>query len=141
MMPAMERAAMLLTLIRRLEEVMRAEGALLREMRLSRLQSLQEDKAALAHAYEAELRRLCTSPDKMAALEPEQREALALAMRGFQAAAESNRRQLEAARRVVEGIVRALGDSAGVGQARHSYRPGPAARSGQILSLALNRQA
>jgi len=141
MMPVMARVAVLLTLIRKLEEVMRAEGALLREMRLSRLQSLQEEKAALSHAYEAELRRLHDSPDQVAAMEPEQREALALAMREFQAAAESNRRQLEAARRVVEGIVRALGQSAGVGQGRYSYRPGPAARNGQVLSLALNRQA
>ncbi len=137
----MERAAVLLTLIRRLEEVMRAEGALLREMRLARLQGLQDEKAMLAHAYEAELRGLRTSPEQVAALEPEAREALADAMRRFQATAEGNRRQLEAARRVVEGVVRALGDSAGLAQGPRCYRPGPAARNGQILSLALNRQA
>ena len=137
----MERTAMLLTLMRRLEELMRAESALLREMRLARLHGLQEEKATLAHAYEAELRRLRAAPEQVASLDPAAREALADAMRRFQAAAESNRRQLGAARHVVEGIVRALGQSAAPHRGAGSYRPGAPARSAQVLSLALNRQA
>lgn len=141
MMGPIDHAAVLLALIRRLEEVMRAESAILREMRLSRLQALQEEKAALAHGYEAELRRLRTSPERVAALEPEARATLAEAMRRLQATAEGNRRQIEAARRAVEGVVRLLGESAGGPRGASSYRPGPGRRGGQVLSVAFSREA
>jgi phosphoglycolate phosphatase-like HAD superfamily hydrolase len=148
-MSPMERAALLMTLMRELEGVMRAEGALLREMRLDRLQALQEEKSALADAFEAELRRLRGAPEAVAALAPEARAELDEAMRRFRAAARANGRQLEAGRRVVEGVVRVLGDSlAGARGAGPSYRAGatPAQRragapgAGSVVSLALDRQ-
>ena len=55
--------AVLLTLMRQLQEVMRTENGLLRDMRLERLRALQAEKAALADAYEVELRRLRDAPD------------------------------------------------------------------------------
>ena len=58
-----------MTLMRQLQEVMRTENGLLREMRLARLQELQAEKAALAESYELELRRLRQAPELLAGLE------------------------------------------------------------------------
>ena len=44
--------------MRQLQEVMRTENGLLRDMRLARLQELQAEKSSLAGSYELELRRL-----------------------------------------------------------------------------------
>ena len=52
-----------MTLMRQLQDVMRTENGLLREMRLARLQELQAEKAALAETYELELRRLRQAPE------------------------------------------------------------------------------
>ena len=139
-MPPVGRTAVLLTLMRELEEVMRAEDALLRDMRLERLTALQEEKAALADAYEAELRRLRDAPDTVGALEPEVRRALDEAMRSFREAVRANARRLEAARKVVEGVVKALGESVAAAQRPARYRPGSADRSAQVVSLALNHR-
>ena len=140
MTPPVGRTAVLLTLMRELEEVMRAEDALLRDMRLERLKALQEQKAALADAYDAELRRLRNAPDAVGALEPEVRRALDEAMRSFREAVRANARRLEAARKVVEGIVKALGESVTAAQRPARYRPGSADRGAQVVSLALNHR-
>lgn len=140
-MSAVGQAAALMALMRELEGVMLTEMALLREMRLDRLRALQEEKTALADAYERELRRLRGAPDVVSALEPEARLALEDAMRSFQSTAKSNDRQLEAARKIVEGIVRALGESLASSRTAGSYRPGrPPAGGGRVVSLALNRE-
>jgi len=55
-MEPLERAAVLLTLMRELQQLMKRENALLREMRLDRLAELQAAKSTLAEAYEMELR-------------------------------------------------------------------------------------
>src|SRR4051794_8717878 len=139
-MPPLGRTAVLLTLMRELEEVMRAEDALLRDMRLDRLRALQAEKTALADAYEAELRRLRDAPDTVGALEPEVRRALDEAMRSFRAAVQANARRLDAARRV-EGVVKALGESVAAAQRPARYRPGAADRGGAlVVSLALNHR-
>jgi hypothetical protein len=144
---ALGRAATLMALMRDLEGLMGAENALLRDMRLERLRGLQDEKAALAAAYEAELRRLRAAPEVAGALEPEARVALEEGMRRFRAAARTNARRLEAARGVVEGVVKALGSGLSAGRnAGGYYRPGfPAAGGagrggGQVVSLALNRR-
>ena len=143
---ALERAATLLALMRELEGLMGAENALLRDMRLERLRGLQDEKAALATAYEAELRRLRASPEVAGALEPEARLALEEGMRRFRAAAKANAQRLEAARGVVEGVVKALGSSLSASRNAGGYRPGAASPGGagcgggQVVSLALNRR-
>ncbi|HEX8373744.1 MAG TPA: hypothetical protein VF606_01030, partial [Geminicoccaceae bacterium] len=106
---ALGRAATLMALMRDLEGLMGAENALLRDVRLDRLRGLQDEKAALATAYEAELRRLRAAPEVAGALEPEARVALEAGMRRVRAAARTTARRLEAARGVVEGVVKALG--------------------------------
>ncbi len=149
---ALERAAALMTLMRELEGLMGAENALLRDMRLERLCGLQDEKAALAAAYEAELRRLRATPEIAGALAPEARLALEEGMRRFRAAARANAQRLEAARGVVEGVVegvvKALGSSLSASRNAGGYRPGgaPAAggagrgAGGQVVPLALNRR-
>lgn len=138
MPPPVERAAVLMALMRQLEGVMRAENALLREMRLDRLHALQEEKTALADAYEAELRRLRAEPDAVAALDPAARADLEEAMRGFRAEAQANRRRLEVARGVVEGVARALGGSlSGSSPYGSGTAPSPV---GRVVPLSLNRR-
>lgn len=143
---ALERAATLMALMRDLEGLMGAENALLREMRLDRLRGLQDEKAALATAYEVELRRLRASPEVAGALAPEARLALEEGMRRFRDAARTNARRLEAARGVVEGVVKALGSSLSSSRNAGGYRPGMQAAAGgrgggaQVVSLALNRR-
>ena len=61
-MSAESRVAVLMTLMRQLQEVMRAENGLLRDLKLVRLRELQAEKSALAGSYEVELRRLREAP-------------------------------------------------------------------------------
>ena len=68
MTSAETRVAVLLTLMRQLQEVMRTENGLLRDLKLARLRELQVEKAALAGHYELELRRLRQAPDTLAGL-------------------------------------------------------------------------
>ena len=63
MTAAETRVAVLLALMRQLQEVMRAENGLLRDLKLARLRELQTEKAALAGHYELELRRLRQAPE------------------------------------------------------------------------------
>lgn len=138
--PPLEQVAVLMALMRDLEGLMRAEDALLREMRLDRMRDVQGEKASLAAAYEAELRRLRGAPEAVAALEPEARAALVQATRHFQAAAKQNAVRLEAARGVVEGVVRTLGASLAASRTAGAYRPGASAvPRGQVVSIGLNR--
>ena len=141
-MEPLEQAAVFLTLMRELEEAMRAEQALVRELRLDRLRALQVRKEVLAEAYEIELRRWRTEPERSAALDPAARSALETAMRGLQATARESARRLGAARTVVEGIARALGREAAAPPA--GYGPGSASAArrptGQVVAFALDRR-
>ena len=145
---ALDRAAALLAMMRELEGLMGAENALLRDMRLERLRGLQDEKAALAAAYEAELRRLRATPEIAGALAPEARLALEEGMRRFRAAARVNAQRLEAARGVVEGVVKALGSSLSATRNAGGCRPGGTSAAvgagrgggGQVVPLALNRR-
>jgi hypothetical protein len=102
--------AMLLTLMRELQEVMRTEGALLREMRLERIQALQLEKSALAERYERVFRKLRASPGLVAELTPEERLMLEQALRQFQAAVSANAERLGAAKRVSESVLQVIRD-------------------------------
>jgi hypothetical protein len=144
-MEPLERVAVLLTLMRELEGVMRQENALLREMRLGRLADLQAEKAALAEAYEIELRALRRAPEVMASLPAHARASLEQATREFQLTARSNVNALLAGRAVVEGIVRRIGDSlATVRPGRGGYagavRPVADAGSARVIAVAFDRR-
>ena len=144
MMEPLEKAAVLMTLMKRLGQIMDHERALLTSLRLDDLQDLQEEKSALVEAYEIEMQRLRTTPETFAALEPRVREQIEGAMRRFQDAAQSNMQALAAAQTVVDKVVRNIAD----GLARHHrgscYQASGAAAmkpaSGQVISVAFNRK-
>jgi hypothetical protein len=111
MSAAETRLAVLLALMRQLQEVMRAENGLLRDLKLTRLRELQEEKSALAGFYELELRRLRQSPEELSSLGAEARRLLEASMREFQASVRANADRLAQARSVVEAVVQAIGQS------------------------------
>lgn len=144
-MEPLERVAVLLTLMRELESVMRQENALLREMRLARMAELQSEKAALAEAYEIELRALRSAPEVVASLPDSVRLGLEHATRSFQTTVRNNVNALQAGRAVVEGIVRHIGESlATVRPSRAGYPgvPRPAADPGpnRVIAVAFDRR-
>ncbi|MEZ5931390.1 MAG: hypothetical protein R3F54_05485 [Alphaproteobacteria bacterium] len=142
-MEPLEKAAILMTLMKRLGQIMDHERALLASMRLDDLKELQEEKAALAEAYEVEMARLRKAPETFAKLDDNSRRQIEGAMRRFQEAAQSNMRALAAAQTVVDKLVRSIAD----GLARHRRGPcyGPPGTgahhtSGEVISVAFNRK-
>jgi hypothetical protein len=113
---------------------MGAENALLRDMRLERLRGLQDEKAALAAAYEAELRRLRAAPEIAGALAPEARLALEEGMRRFRAEDTSDAARLP---RRDRGATSADG---GAGPDHHAAGP-PASRGDPLRARPLPRAA
>ncbi len=133
-MEPLERVSALITLMRELKAVLERENALLRSMGIEELRALQEEKLALADAYEIEVRRLRGSPEFVGALEPEIRELLAETTRELQATMRTNVTALAAAKLVVERIARHLAEILGGQRQRHG---GGAA---EVVPLALDRQ-
>ena len=135
--------AVLLALMRQLQEVMRAENGLLRDLKLARLRELQLEKSALAGSYEVELRRLRRSPEALSGLGADARRVLESGMRDFQASVRANADRLLQARSVVEGVVQALGQSLGGDPAAPGYRQGPALSgdgSARVIPVAFDRR-
>ena len=62
-MEPLEQVTVLMTLMKRLGQVMDHERAVLRSMRIEALPDIQDEKEALAEAYEIELSRLRCSPE------------------------------------------------------------------------------
>lgn len=144
-MEPLEQAAILMTLMKRLGQVMDHERALLRSMRLDDLKELQDEKMALADAYEIELKRLRKAPETLAHLDTSVREQIEGGMRRFQEAASANFEALSAAQTIVERVIRNIADNvAAQNQKGRSYAPpGPAATrssSAQVISVAFDRK-
>lgn len=136
-----ERVSIALTLMRQLQHVVARETEALRQMKLAPLGDLQAEKTALAVAYEREVRDLRAKPAIFAALDLAQREAFAEASRELQATIAANVRALEAARSVVEGVVKTISESLQSVQRQPSYAPhGAAAAPGTTAPVALNRE-
>ncbi|HFD17136.1 MAG TPA: hypothetical protein ENJ38_12650 [Rhodospirillales bacterium] len=133
-MEPLERVSALLALMRELKAVLERENALLRSMGVEELRALQEEKLALADAYEVEVRRLRRSPDFIGSLEPEARELLAEATRELQATMRTNVSALAAAKLVVERVARHLAEVLGPGHGR------PAGGAAEVVPLTLDRQ-
>ena len=143
-MEPLEQITILMALMKRLVQVMDHERAILQSMRLESLPDLQDEKVALAEAYEIEAARLRCSPEALAALEPHVRTELHEAMRSFQASVRTNLHALMAAQEVVERVLRNIGDSVARGPKSLSYgargqtdEPQP---SGQVISVAFDRR-
>ena len=143
-MEPLEQVTVLMTLMRRLVQVMDHERAILTSMRVDVLPDLQDEKMALAEAYEIEVGRLRCSPEALASLEPHVRAQLHEAMRSFQESVTVNLQALVTAREAVERVLRNIGDSL-ARNARTLAKPargetGEGAPTGQVISVAFDRR-
>ena len=135
--------AVLLALMRQLQEVMRAENGLLRDLKLTRLRELQDEKAALAGRYELELRRLRQTPEVLGGLGEEGRRLLESSMREFQTTVRANADRLLQARGVVEAVVQTIGQSIAADGSGPGYLPGPppvGEAGGRVIPVAFDRR-
>jgi hypothetical protein len=143
-MEPLEQITILMALMKRLVQVMDYERAILKSMRLDALPDLQDEKVALAEAYEIELARLRCSPDALATLEPHVRAELHEAMRNFQESVSTNLQVLTAAQEVVERVLRSIGDSLARGARSLSHgargQPSEGESTGQVISVAFDRR-
>jgi flagellar biosynthesis/type III secretory pathway chaperone len=144
-MEPLEQVTVLMTLMKRLAQVMDHERAVLRSMRLEVLPEIQDEKEALAEAYEIELSRLRCSPEVLAALEPGVRSQLHDAMRSFQESVTANLNALLAAQAVVDKVLRNIGDSLARSAAGFTYgargQGAPAEPRGRVIAVAFDRKA
>lgn len=143
-MDPLEQVTVLMTLMKRLAQVMDHERAILRSMRLDALPDVQDEKLALAEAYEIELGRLRTRPETLASLEPSIREQLYEAMRQFQDHVSTNLNALMAAQAVVERVLHNIADSLSRQAASPVYGAHGGSADveprGQVISVAFDRK-
>src|SRR5262245_1114045 len=110
-MEPLEQVTILMTLMKRLVQVMDHERAILKGMRIDAVPDVQDEKLALAEAYEIEVARLRRSPETLVSLEPHVRSQLQEATRTLQDSMTVNLQALVAARQVVERVLRNIGES------------------------------
>ena len=143
-MEPLEQVTILMTLMKRLVQVMDHERAVLKGMRIDALPDLQDEKLALAEAYEIEVARLRRSPATLMSLEPHVRAQLHDAMSALQESMNVNLQALLAARQVVERVLRNIGESLARGSRTLNYGArGEAAEAepmGQVISVAFDRR-
>ena len=142
-MEPLEQVTILMTLMKRLGQIMEHERAILRSLRVDILPDIQEEKSALAEAYEIELSRLRCSPEALASLDARIRGQLDEAMRTFQQCNAANLHALRGAKASVEKVLQSISASLtdslpGPGDSRR----GPMAEPrGQVITLAFDREA
>ena len=143
-MEPLEQVTVVMTLMRRLVQVMDHERAILKSMRLDALPDLQDEKVALAEAYEIEIARLRCSPEVVASLEPYVRAQLHDAMCSFQESVTANLQTLAAARGVVDEVLRNIAESLARGANSLAYgargETGELEPGGQVISVAFDRR-
>jgi hypothetical protein len=143
-MEPLEQVTILMTLMKRLVQVMDHERAILKSLRLDALPDLQDEKVALAEAYEIEVGRLRCSPEALASLEPHVRAQLHEAMRSFQESVTVNLQALVAAREGIERVLRNIGDNLARNTRNLSYgtrgETGEPEQTGQVISIAFDRR-
>jgi hypothetical protein len=113
-------------------------------MRLEALPEIQDEKEALAEAYEIELSRLRCSPEVLASLEPGVRRQLHDTMRAFQETVTANLTALLAAQDVVEKVLRNIAESLARSAAGITYgvrgQGAPAEPRGRVIAVAFDRK-
>jgi hypothetical protein len=135
------RVAVLVTLMRQLQEVMRAENGLLRDLKLVRLRELQTEKSALAASYELELRRLREAPGLVGTLDPDARRLLEDGMREFQRSVRANADRLRATRALVETLVQTIGQGLDGPDGCYRSASAPAGeRAARVIAVAFDRR-
>jgi hypothetical protein len=142
-MEPLEHVTILMTLMRRLGQLMDHERTVLHGLRLESLTDIQEEKAALAEAYDIELRRLRRTPEMMSALDQPVRERLHEQMRGFQESLAANLDTLidmqMAVEEVLLNIMHSLRNHRGSSDVAGD-EPMPDGPRGQIIPVAFNRK-
>jgi hypothetical protein len=143
-MEPLEQVTVLMTLMRRLVQVMDHERAILRSMRLDALPDLHDEKVALAEAYEIEVARLRCSPETLGALEPHIRAQLHDAMCGFQESVAVNLHALATARDLVDKVLGNITTSLARGARTLTNlahgQTGEVEAGGQVISVAFDRR-
>ncbi len=94
----------------RLIDILERESALLRAMKPSGLEALQQDKIALTSAYEAQVKALKANPQAAKSMPSDLRAELNAALRRFQAALCENARTLRAAKDATQSALSAIAD-------------------------------
>ena len=94
----------------RLIGVLEREIDMLRAMKPSEIQSLQQDKIVLSAAYEAQVKALKGDPEILRGVSPDLRADLKSVIERFQSTLSENERGLRAARDVSERVLRAIAD-------------------------------
>jgi hypothetical protein len=143
-MEPLEQITVLMTLMRRLVQVMDHERAILKTMRLDALPDIQDEKVALAEAYEIEVARLRCSPEALASLEPHVRAQLHDAMCSFQESVAINLHALSAARDLVDKVLGNITESLSRGartlsNLAHTHSEN-APTGGQVIPVAFDRR-
>ena len=143
-MEPLEQVTVVMTLMKRLVQVMDYERAILQSMRLDALPDLQDEKMALAEAYEIEIARLRCSPETLASLEPHVRAQLHDAMCGFQESVSVNLHALAAVGDVVDQVRRNIGESLARSARTLAHGPrreaGAPEQGGQVIPIAFDRR-
>jgi hypothetical protein len=142
-MEPLEQVTILMTLMKRLGQVMEHERAVLCSLRVDVLPDIQEEKVALAEAYEIELSRLRCSPEIMVGLDPRVRSQLHEAMRAFQECSALNLHALRAAKGSVEKLLQSIAGSLAQSLPGSADRrqPSVAEPRGQVIPVAFDRKA
>lgn len=110
-MEPLERVAVVMTLMRQLQDALQHETRCLREMRLARLDETRTLKTLLGDAYEIEVQALRRSPEILGSLPQGIRDALETETRQLQLVRRTNTHALRAAHAAVESLARHLGES------------------------------
>ena len=103
----------LLKVTSRLIGVLEREIEMLRAMKPSELQSLQQDKIVLTAAYEAQVRVLKDRPELLEDMAPALRAELRNAIGKFQDSLAENERALRAAKDTTERVLHAIAEEVG----------------------------
>lgn len=129
-MDAFERTAMLITLMRRLAEVMARQSAIVRGLGMEGLAELVEEQRQLTEAVERELLSFRASPDQAAALSEATRAELERELRSLRRAFRGHACTAAAARSILEGLLRQL---------RRTGTAGPGGEA-EVIPVAFDRQ-
>ena len=109
-MNANTQATELLSTTLKLIGVLEREIEMLRAMKPSEIQALQQDKIVLSAAYEAQIKALKSDPRILESMAPRQRSELKAAIGRFQATLSENERTLRAAKETTQRALNAIAE-------------------------------
>ncbi len=130
----------------RLMGVLDREVEMLREMRISEIETLRDEKNDLTLAYEQAVRVIAADPDELAAIEPALRDTLADLGQRLDGSLAANARALSAVRESHDRLLKAVVDAVADNRARQraynaqgSFETGHRMPRAAALSLTFDR--